>query len=90
MSAERYWRVGGREGVREGGRRKGPYSIAPSGPCPPLMELSPPPQAVCITIDLGSGLTPAGEPGDLIKGPFLTHLGHDNVKTSKFRHIANK
>lgn len=66
------------------------YSTISPGPCPPLMELSPPPQAVCITIDLGASLTPAGEPGDLIKGPFLTHLGHDNVKTSKFRHIANK
>lgn len=77
---------------RRGWREEGPlfYSAISPGPCPPLMELSPPPQAVCITIDLGSGLTPAGEPGDLIKGPFLTHLGRDNVKTSKFRHIANK
>lgn len=57
----------------------------PPTPVPPF-----PPQAVCITIDLGFGLTLPGEPGDLIKGPSLTHLGHDNVKTSKFRHIANK
>lgn len=45
---------------------------------------------LCITIDLWDSLTPAGEPSDLIKGSFLTHLQHNNIKMGKFRRIANK
>lgn len=45
---------------------------------------------LCITIDPWDSLTLAGEPSDLIKGPFLTHLQDNNIKMGKFRHIANK
>lgn len=45
---------------------------------------------LCITIDPWDSLTLVGEPSDLIKGPFLTHLQDNNIKMGKFRHIANK
>lgn len=46
--------------------------------------------SLCVTIDLLDSLTVVGEPSDLINGPLLTNLQHNNIKMGKFRHIANK